>query len=61
MDAGIIVGLGSDSVASNNVCDLFEESRFATLAARNRRGSDRFITAREMLEIATLGGAKALG
>ena len=60
VDAGIAVGLGSDSVASNNVCDILEESRFAALAARNRPGSKRFISAREMLEIATYGGAKAL-
>ena len=31
---GINVGLGSDSVASNNTCDIFEEARFATLMAR---------------------------
>ncbi|MGD9630999.1 MAG: amidohydrolase family protein [Pyrinomonadaceae bacterium] len=61
LDAGIAVGLGSDSVASNNVCDLLEESRFAALAARNRPGSNRFVSAREILETATLGGAKALG
>ena len=61
IDAGIAVGLGSDSVASNNVCDLLEESRFAALAARNREGSKRFISAKEVLEAATLGGAKALG
>ena len=61
LDAGIPVGLGSDSVASNNVCDLLEESRFAALAARNRPGSTRFISPREVLEAATLGGAKALG
>ncbi|MBK8465163.1 MAG: amidohydrolase family protein [Chloracidobacterium sp.] len=61
LDKGIAVGLGSDSVASNNVCDLLEESRFAALAARNRAGKKRFITAKEMLETATLGGAKTLG
>lgn len=61
LDARIAVGLGSDSVASNNVCDLLEESRFAALAARNRPGSSRFIEAREILETATLGGARALG
>lgn len=61
IDAGIAVGLGSDSVASNNTCDLLEESRFASLSARNRTGSTRFISAKEMLETATLGGAKALG
>lgn len=60
-DAGIAVGLGSDSVASNNVCDLLEESRFAAFAARNREGSNRFISAREVLEAATLGGATAFG
>src|SRR5215813_4256740 len=34
LKAGIKVGLGSDSVASNNICDLLEESRFALLSAR---------------------------
>ena len=61
LNAGIAVGLGSDSVASNNVCDLLEESRFASLVARNREGSARVIEAKEILETATLGGAKALG
>lgn len=72
LDAGISVGLGSDSVASNNVCDLLEESRFAILAARNRTksgsphevrayNSRNFLTAKQALEAATLGGAKALG
>src|SRR2546421_3943469 len=32
--AGLKVGFGSDSVASNNNCDIFEEARFATLMAR---------------------------
>ncbi len=61
LDSDIAVGLGSDSVASNNVCDILEESRFAALVARNREGNQRFITAMEMLKTATLGGAKALG
>lgn len=61
LDAGITVGLGSDSVASNNVCDLLEESRFAAFAARNRPDRKRFITAKEALKAATLGGAQALG
>lgn len=61
LDAGISVGLGSDSVASNNVCDILEEARFAALSARNRIGSLRLVSAREALEAATLGGAKALG
>lgn len=61
LDEGIAVGLGSDSVASNNICDLLEESRFAALAARNRPAAKRFVTAKNALEAATLGGARALG
>lgn len=61
LEHGISVGIGSDSVASNNVCDMLEESRFAVLSARNLDESKRFISAREILETATHGGAKALG
>ena len=61
LKANVSVGLGSDSVASNNTCDLLEESRFAAFASRNREDSDGFISARDALELATLGGAKALG
>ena len=35
VEAGVAVGLGSDSVASNNTCDILEEARFATLLARS--------------------------
>ena len=61
LDAGIAVGIGSDSVASNNVCDLLEESRNAALFARNRDNRHRTITASEALEATTLGGARAMG
>lgn len=61
MDAGLPVGFGSDSVASNNSCDILEEGRFAVLGARNRLGRKRFITDREAICTATLGGARALG
>jgi 5-methylthioadenosine/S-adenosylhomocysteine deaminase len=53
LEAGVIVGLGSDSVASNNTCDILEEARFATLLAR-AGGSD--ISAEDALKAATLGG-----
>lgn len=61
LDHNITVGLGSDSVASNNVCDILEESRFATLTARNREDSRAFISAAEALKLATLDGARSLG
>jgi 5-methylthioadenosine/S-adenosylhomocysteine deaminase len=59
VDAGIKVGLGSDSVASNNTCDLLEEARFATLLSR--LDGNGTMTARDALFAATLGGAGAMG
>jgi cytosine/adenosine deaminase-related metal-dependent hydrolase len=64
LDQGVEVGLGSDSVASNNTCDLFEEARVALLLARAEIPANclsRLITANEVLQTATLGGARALG
>ncbi|HEU4714561.1 MAG TPA: amidohydrolase family protein [Pyrinomonadaceae bacterium] len=59
LDAGIAVGFGSDSVASNNTCDILEEARFALLTSRAMRG-DTAITASQALSVATLGGARCL-
>ena len=42
IEKGIAVGLGSDSVASNNTCDLLEEARFALLLARAESGCQRW-------------------
>ena len=61
LDRNIPVGLGSDSMASNNNCDLLEEARFAGLLARTKSDKKRFIHAREIIETATISGAKALG
>jgi cytosine/adenosine deaminase-related metal-dependent hydrolase len=58
---GIAVGIGTDSVASNNVCDMLDESRAATLAARAATRDELGLSARRALELATLGGARALG
>lgn len=61
LDARIKTGFGSDSMASNNTCDILEEARFATLFARNLPETKRFLQAAEIIETATLGGARALG
>ncbi|MCM3905433.1 MAG: amidohydrolase family protein [Pyrinomonadaceae bacterium] len=61
LNRGIAVGLGSDSVASNNTCDILEEARFATLMARSEIGGQRMLTATEALHAATAGGARAIG
>ena len=52
LEAGIAVGFGSDSVASNNTCDILEEARFATLMARAGGG---FVPAVDALRVATFG------
>ena len=64
IERGLVVGLGSDSVASNNACDMLEEARFAALTARAvRDDSDvqELISADAVLSTLTRGGAHALG
>lgn len=59
-DAGVNVGLGVDGSASNDAGNLILEARQAMLLQRVARGADA-MSAREALEIATLGGARVLG
>jgi 5-methylthioadenosine/S-adenosylhomocysteine deaminase len=57
----IPVGLGSDSVASNNRMDLLGEARLAVLMQRAKAGAHASLPAASALELSTLGGARALG
>ena len=59
--AGVNVGLGTDGAASNNRLDLFEEMRTAALVAKGVSGNPTVIPAEDVLAMATLGGARALG
>jgi 5-methylthioadenosine/S-adenosylhomocysteine deaminase len=59
--AGLNVGLGTDSAASNNVLDPFREMRLATLMQRAVAHDPGAWSAYAALEAATLRGAKALG
>jgi cytosine/adenosine deaminase-related metal-dependent hydrolase len=59
--AGVRVGLGTDSPASAPSFDMFDELRTAVLAARARERKPEALSARDALELATLGSAHALG
>jgi cytosine/adenosine deaminase-related metal-dependent hydrolase len=61
LDYGVAVGLGVDGSASNDSGNLLNEARTAMLLARVGSENAGTLTAREALEIATLGGAKVLG
>lgn len=55
------VGLGTDSAASNNRLDMFEEMRLAALLAKAVSGQANALSAHQALQMATLAGARALG
>jgi 8-oxoguanine deaminase len=71
LQAGVKVGLGVDGSASNDGSGILEETKQAMLAARVRAGllgaskssaaASPLMTARQVLEIATRGGAAVLG
>ena len=58
---GINVGLGTDGAASNNRLDMFGEMRLTALLAKGSTGDASALPAREVLRMATLHGALALG
>jgi 5-methylthioadenosine/S-adenosylhomocysteine deaminase len=60
LDHGLAVGIGTDSAASNNRLDLFEEARFALLLQRLREGVSA-PDEEHVLRMLTIEGARALG
>lgn len=59
--AGISVGLGTDGPASAGALDMWEQMRLAANLQKAVTGRADVVTAAQALEMATRGGARALG
>ncbi|MBL8595998.1 MAG: amidohydrolase [Devosia sp.] len=59
--AGVTVALGTDNVAANNSYDMVSEMRVAGLVASHREGVAQPLTSRDLIRMATIEGARALG
>jgi len=60
IELGCNVGIGTDGTASNNDLDFFEEIRLASMIAKPVAGDPTALPARQVLEMATIMGAKAI-
>ena len=60
-EAGVTVALGTDNVAANNSYDMIAEMRVAGLVASHREGVAQPIPSHELIRMATIDGARALG
>jgi len=61
LNAGVLVGLGTDGAASNNDLDMWEEMRLAALLQKVDKMDPEVLSASTVLRMATSGGAKAIG
>jgi 5-methylthioadenosine/S-adenosylhomocysteine deaminase len=59
--AGVTVALGTDNVAANNSYDMIAEMRVAGLVASHRERQAQPLSSRELVRMATIDGARALG
>ncbi len=60
LQAGVSMAIGADGAACNNTLDVFQEMRLAALLQMTRLGP-RAIEPLQVVELATIGGARALG
>ncbi len=61
MEEGVTVSLGTDGASSNNSLDMFETMKLAALLHKHSRWDATLVPAQVALDLATIGGAKALG
>lgn len=59
--AGVNIGIGTDGAASNNRLDLWTEMRIASLLAKGASGDATSVNAHQILAMATINGARAIG
>ncbi len=61
LSQGICVGLGTDGASSNNNLDMFDEMKFASLLQKVSTLDPKVLNADEVINMATINGAKSLG
>lgn len=61
LDSGLVVGLGTDGQGSTNTLDMFEEIKSAAYLQKVKYKSATAISGYDVLKMATIDGAKALG
>jgi len=61
LNAGVLVGLGTDGAASNNDLDMWEEMRLAAFLQKIDKMDPEVLSASTVLKMATSGGAAAVG
>lgn len=60
-NAGVNIGLGTDGAPCNNTCDLLQEMKLAAIIHKGISQNPTVVPAEDVLEMATINGAKALG
>lgn len=58
---GVNVSMGTDGSATNNSLDMFQEMKFSAISMKNSRWDARVTGAQEILDMATVNGARAIG
>lgn len=61
IDAGVPVSLGTDGAASNNTLDMFDTMKMTALIHKQHRWDPRIMSAKQVLDCATLGGGATMG